>query len=71
VRPNKRVEPTLAIGLPSLPLRSANCKCGSPLVLGGTLVRVVCPSAGTRVRGSFARLKIRGELAGFPNSVRR
>jgi hypothetical protein len=33
VRPNKRVEPTLAIGLPSLPLRSANCQCGSPLVL--------------------------------------
>jgi hypothetical protein len=34
--PNKRVEPTLAIGLPSLPLRSANCKRGSPLVLGVT-----------------------------------
>jgi hypothetical protein len=69
--PNKRMEPTLDPVLPALPLRSVRLKRGSSLVLGGTLVRVVCPSAGTRVRGSFARLKIRGELAGFPNSVRR
>ncbi len=34
--PDMRVEPTLALRLPAIPLWSANGKCGSPLVAGGT-----------------------------------